>query len=95
MFDLFYLILPGLANLYLQIMTIITSVRAVGPAVDVVRCHYGMDHLHDPGRSLDCSSSSSRPRGYVGYNFIAIGDGGIVLNIRLFARVACRMGFSP
>ena len=29
-------------------MTIITTVRAVGPAVNVVRRHYGMDHLHEP-----------------------------------------------
>ena len=56
-------------------MTIITSVRAVGPAVDVVMRHYGMDRLHEPGGSLDCSSSSSRPCGYVRYNFIPIGDG--------------------
>ena len=76
-------------------MTIITSVRAVGPAVDVVRRHYGMDHQHEPGGSLDCSSNSSRPRRYVRYNFIAISDGWIVLNIRLFARVACRRGFTP
>ena len=87
--------MPGLANLYLQIMTIITSVHAVGPALDVVRRHYGVDHLHEPGGSLNCSSNSSLPRGYVHYNFIAIGDGWIVLNIRLFARIACRRGYTP
>ena len=38
---------------------IIITVRAVGPAIDVARRHYGVDHLHEPGRSLDCSSDSS------------------------------------
>ena len=44
-FPLLYLIMPGLAKSYLQI-TIIT-IRAVGPAVNVIGCHYGMDHLYE------------------------------------------------
>ena len=87
--------MPGLANLYLHIIIIITSVRAVGPTIDVVRRHYGVDHLHEPGGSLDCSSNSSRLRGCVRYNFIAISDVRIILNIRLLAHIACRRGFTP
>ena len=75
--------MPGLANSYLQIIIIITSVRAVGPAIDVVRRHFGVDHLHEPGGSL---SNSSLLHGCVRYNFVAISDIQIVFNIRLFAR---------
>ena len=50
--------MPRLANSYLQIKIIITSVRADGPAIDVARRHYGVDHLHDLGGSLDCMSNS-------------------------------------
>ena len=66
--------LPGLANSYLQIKIIIITVRAVDPAIDVVRRHYGVDHLHEPGRSLDCSSDSGFPHGCVRRNFVAISD---------------------
>ena len=55
--------MPGLANSYLQIKIIIITVRAVGPAIDVVRRHYGVDHLHEPDRSLDRSSDSGFPHG--------------------------------
>ena len=75
--------MPGLANSYLQIIIIITSVRAVGPAIDVVRRHYGADHLHEPGGSLDCSSNSSLLHGCVRYNFVAIG------NIRIISTFDC------
>ena len=83
--------MPGLANSYLQII-IITPV--VGPAMDVVRRHYGVDHLHEPGGSLDCSSNSSLLHGCVRYNFVAIADIQIVSNIRLFARIGCMRGFT-
>ena len=66
--------LPGLANSYLQIKIIIITVRAVDPAIDVVRRHYGVDHLHEPGRSLDCSSDSGFPHGCFRRNFVAISD---------------------
>ena len=64
--------MPGLANPYLQIISI-TLVRAVGPAIDGVRRHYGVDHLHKPGGSLDCLSNSSLLHGCVRYNFVDIG----------------------
>ena len=87
--------MPDLTNSYLQIIIIITSVRAVGPAIDVVRRHYGVDHLHEPSGSLDCSSNSSLLHGYVRYNFVAIGDIRIISNIRLFERIGCMKGFTP
>ena len=31
----------------------IIAIRAVSPALDVVRRHYGMDHLHESGWSMD------------------------------------------
>ena len=77
--------MPGLANSYLQIIIIITSVHAVGPAIDVVRRHFGVDHLHEPGGNLDCLSNSSLLQGCVRYNFVAISDIQMVFNIRLFA----------
>ena len=46
-----FLIMPGLVTSYLQI-TIVT-IRAVGPTVNVVGCHYGMDHLSESSRSMD------------------------------------------
>ena len=52
---------------------------AVGPAIDVVRCNYGVNHLHESGRSLDYSSDSSFSHCLVGRNFVAISD------IRMFA----------
>ena len=47
--------MPGLAYLQLQIMII--AIRAVGPALDVVRRYYGVDHLHELCGSMDSSSS--------------------------------------
>ena len=87
--------MPGLANSYLQIIIIITSVRAVSPAIDVVRRHYGVDHLHEPGGSLDCLSNSSLLHGCVRYNFVAIGDIRIISNIRLLERIGCLRVFIP
>ena len=48
--------------------------HAVGPAIDVVRRHYGVNRLHEPGRSLDCSSDSSFSHYLVGRNFFTISD---------------------
>ena len=42
---------------------------AVGPAIDVVRRNYGVNHLHEPGGSLDYSSDSSFSRCLVGRIF--------------------------
>ena len=36
--------------------------HAVGPAIYIVGRHYGVNHLHEPGRSLDYSSDSSFSR---------------------------------
>ena len=87
--------MPGLANSYLQMISVITSVRAFGPAIDVVRRYYGVDQLHEPGGLLDCSSNSSLLHGRVRYNFVSIGDIRIVSNIRLFERIDCMRGFRP
>ena len=57
--------MPDLANSYLQIIITITSVRAVGLDIDVSRRHYGVNHLHEPDGSLDCSSNSSLLHGCV------------------------------
>ena len=35
-------------RIQLQFKMIIITVHAVGPAIDVVRRHYGVDHLHEP-----------------------------------------------
>ena len=76
--------LPGLANSYLQIKIIIITVCAAGPAMDVGRRHYGMDHLHEPGRSRDCSSDPGFPHGCVRRNFVAINDIRTISCIRVF-----------
>ena len=76
--------LPGLANSYLQIKIIIIMVRAVGHAIDVVRRHYGVDHLHEPGWSLDCLSDSDFPHGCVRRNFVTISDIQTISCIRVF-----------
>ena len=52
---------------------------AIGLAIDVVRRNYGVNHLHESGRSLDYSSDSSFSHCLVGRNFFAISD------IRMFA----------
>ena len=44
--------MPGLANLQLQIMII--AIQAVGPAVDVVRRYYGVVHLYESCESIVC-----------------------------------------
>ena len=84
--------MPGLANLYLQIMII--AIPAVGPALDVFRRYYGMDHLHESCGSMDFSSNSSLFDGSIRYNFVAIGDVQIISNIRCFRRVGCIRDFT-
>ena len=61
-------------HIHLQFKNIINTVHAVGPAIDVVRRHYGVNHLHEPGRSLDYSSDSSFSHRCDGRNFVAISD---------------------
>ena len=71
--------MPGLANLHLQITII--AVWAVGPAVDIVRRYYGVDHLHILCGSMNFLSSSSLFHGSIQYNFVAIGDVQVISNI--------------
>ena len=40
--------------------------------IDVVRRHYGVNHLHEPGRSLYYSSDSSFSHCLVGRNFLRL-----------------------
>ena len=70
-------------------------VHALGPAIDVVRRHYGVDHLHEPGRSLDFSSDSSFSHRCVCLNFIAISDIRMIAFIRLDYGVSSNRGFTP
>ena len=63
--------------------------HAIGPAIDVARRNYGVNHLHEPGRSLDYSSDSSFSHCLVGRNFFAISD------IRMFAFGRAAPGVLP
>ena len=82
-------------HIHLQFKNIVNTMYAVGPAIDVVRRNYGVNHLHEPGRSLDYSSDSSFSHCLVGRNFFAISD------IRMFAfgrvdyGVSSTRGFTP
>ena len=69
--------------------------HAVGPAIDVVRRHYGVNHLHEPGRSLDYLSDSSFSHCVVGRNFLAISDGRMVAFGRVDYGVSSTQGFTP
>ena len=68
--------------------------HAVGPAIDVVRRHYGVNHLHKPGRSLDYSSDSSFSHCLVGRNFFAISDIRTVAFGRVDHGVSSTRGFT-
>ena len=83
--------MPGLANLQLQIMII--AIQAVGP-VDVARRYYGMDHLHESCGSMDFSSNSSLFHGSIRSNFVAIGDVRVISSIQYFRRVGCIRSFT-
>ena len=69
--------------------------HAVGPAIDVVRRHYGVNHLHEPGRSLDYSSDSSFSHCFVGRNFVAISDIRTIAFGRVDYSVSSTRGFTP
>ena len=73
----------------------IIAVPAVGPAVDIVRCHYGVDHLHESGWSMDFPSNSCLFHRVIQYDFVAIGDARVIPNIRSFGRVVYIEGFTP
>ena len=66
-------------HIHLQFNNIVITRYAVGPAIDVIRRDYGVNHLHESSRSLDYSSDSSFSHCLVGRNFFAISD------IRMFA----------
>ena len=82
-------------RIHLQFKNIINTVHAVGRAIDVVRRHYGVDHLHEPGRSLDFSSDSSFSHRYVRRNFVAINDYRTISFIRVDYGVSSTRGFTP
>ena len=65
--------------------------NAVGPAIDVVRCNYGVNHLHEP----DYSSDSSFSHCLVGRNFFAISDIRMVAFGRVHYGVSSIRGFTP
>ena len=46
-------------HIHLQFNNIVITRYAVGPAIDVIRRDYGVNHLHESSRSLDYSSDSS------------------------------------
>ena len=56
-------------HIHLQFNNIVILRYAVGPAIDVVRRNYGVNHPHESGRSLDYSSDSSFSDCLVGRNF--------------------------
>ena len=64
--------MPGLAKSYLQVT--IMTIRVVGPSVNVVGRHYGMDHLIESSRSMDFASYSCFSNRIIRYIFIAVGD---------------------
>ena len=70
-------------------------VHAVGPAIDVVRRHYGVDHLHEPGRSLDYLSDFSFSHSCVCRNFVAISDIRTIAFIRVDYGVSSTRSFTP
>ena len=50
-----YIMLPGLAYSF-TIQKHCEYDASVGPDIDGVRRHYGVNHLHEPGRSLNYST---------------------------------------
>ena len=73
----------------------IIAIRAVGPAIDVIRHHYGEDHLYKWGWSMDFSSNSRMSHGIIRYGIVAVSDGRVISNIRTFGRVVWIGGFTP
>ena len=77
--------MPGLANLQLQIMII---------AIQTVDSYYGVDHLQESCGSMDFLSNCSLFQGSMRYNFVAIGDVRVISNIRYFRHVGCIRGLT-
>ena len=82
-------------HIHLQFKNINNTVHAVGPAIDVVRWHYGVNHLHELGRSLDYSSDSSFSHCFVGRNFVAISDIRTVAFGRVDYGISSTRSFTP
>ena len=89
-----YTILPGLAY-SLQFNNIVITRYAVGPAIDVIGCDYGVNHLHKSSRSLDFASDSSFSHCLVGWNFFAISDIRMFAFCRVDYGVSSTRGFTP
>ena len=69
--------------------------HASWPAIDVARRYYGVNHLHEPGGSLDYSSDSSFSHCFVGRNFVAISDIRTIAFGRVDYGVSSTRGFTP
>ena len=81
-------------HIHLQFNNIVITRYAVGPAIDVVRRNYGVNHLHESGRSLDYSSDSSFSHCLVGRNFFAISDKRMFAFCRVDYGVSSTRGFT-
>ena len=82
-------------HIHLQFNNIVITRYAVGPAIDVVRRNYGVNHLHKSSRSLDYSSDSSFSHCLVGRNFFAISDMRMFALCRVDYGVSSTRGFTP
>ena len=82
-------------HILLQFNNIVITRYAVGPAIDVVRRNYGVNHLHESGRSLDYSSDSSFSHCLVGRNFFAISDMRMFAFCRVDYGLSSTRGFTP
>ena len=82
-------------HIHLQFKNIVNTMPAVRPAIYIIGRHYGVNHLHEPGRSLDYSSDSSFSHCLVGRNFFAISDIRMVAFGRVDYGVSSTRGFAP
>ena len=71
------------------------TIRAVGPAVDIVRRHYHIDHLHESSWSMDFASNPCLFHGIIRFHFITVGSIITAANIRLFFRLVSIEGVTP
>ena len=82
-------------HIHSQFNNIVNTRYAVGPAIDVVRRNYDVNHLHESGRSLDDSSDSSFSHCLVGRNFFAISEISMFAFCRVEYGVNSIRGFTP
>ena len=66
-----------------------------GLAIDVIRRHYGMDHLHESGWSMDFASHFGLFHRIIRYDFVAVSDICATSNICMFVRVVLIKDFAP